>query len=100
MPSVLVQSEPGGYRTMIKARDHVVTADEPIEDGGLNAGPTPTELLAGALGACIVITSQLYAQRKNWPLESISVVITFERINAVDYPDYQGAAPFVHQFHE
>jgi len=54
-------------------------ADEPVEDGGQNKGFAPGELLASALGACTCITLRMYADRKEWPLDSVTVTVSYER---------------------
>lgn len=64
-----------GYRTHIQIRDHEIIGDEPTDVGGSDTGPTPTELLAGALGACTAMTLRMYAKTKQWPLEGIEVEI-------------------------
>jgi putative redox protein len=64
-----------GYRTHIRIRDHEIIGDEPTDVGGSDTGPTPTELLAGALGACTAMTLRMYAKTKQWPLEGIEVEI-------------------------
>ena len=56
-----------------------VVADEPFEDGEQNMGFAPGELLASALGACSCITMRMYADRKQWPLESVTITVTYER---------------------
>lgn len=86
-----------GYRTDIHVRNHVVHADEPLDAGGSDTAPTPTELLLGALGSCIAITARLYAARKGWPLEGVEVALDVERFAGKDYQAYAGDAAFVHE---
>jgi len=89
-----------GYQTAIKIRQHTVIADELLSDGGTDTGPTPMELLLGTAGACIAVTVRAYAQRKGWPLESVSVDLDMERIKREDYPAYKGEAAFIHEIRE
>ena len=57
----------------VRIRDHVVAADEPQEAGGDDTGPSPQELLAGALAACTAVTMEMYAQRKGWDVGPVEV---------------------------
>ncbi|MBZ0281580.1 MAG: OsmC family protein [Anaerolineae bacterium] len=89
-----------GYRTAIHIRHHTIIADEPVQDGGTDTGPTPMEMLLGTAGACIAVTTKAYAQRKGWPLEGVSVELEMERIRREDYPAYTGEAAFIHNIRE
>ena len=64
--------------------DHTLITDEPSEAGGEDAGPDPYTLLLAALGSCISMTVTLYAKRKNWPLERVTVRLRQQRIHAED----------------
>ncbi|WP_416864215.1 MAG: alpha/beta fold hydrolase [Imperialibacter sp.] len=63
------------FATQIQAGKHSFTADEPENVGGLDTGPSPYQLLMGALAACTVITLRMYADRKKWPLNEVLVHI-------------------------
>ncbi|MHA6769426.1 OsmC family protein [Sphingobium ummariense] len=63
------------YRTQIEVGGHVLAADEPAALGGQGAGPAPYDLLLASLGACTAITLRMYADRKEWPLESLDVAL-------------------------
>jgi putative redox protein len=58
--------------------------DEPLSVGGSGAGPDPYTMLMAALGGCINMTVTLYARRKGWPLERVSVRLRQQRIHAED----------------
>ena len=61
-----------------------LTTDEPVQFGGDGAGPDPYTLLLAALGSCISMTVTLYARRKGWPVERVSVRLRQERVHAKD----------------
>ena len=63
---------------------HRLTADEPVKAGGTDTGPSPYDLLCAALGACTSMTLALYAGRKQWPLESVTVRLRHAKIHAAD----------------
>jgi uncharacterized OsmC-like protein len=79
--SVTVTHVPGTtYQTRIDTGDLALIGDEPIEAGGDGLGPNPYELLLAALGQCTVLTILLYARRKGWPVEGVSVRANHERL--------------------
>jgi putative redox protein len=57
----------------VKVRRHTITADEPRESGGEDAGPSPQELLAASLASCTAITVEMYAKRKGWNITGLAV---------------------------
>lgn len=59
----------------ISTSSHEFIADEPVKLGGENAGPTPDELLASALGACTAITLRMYINHKKIAVEDIHVEV-------------------------
>ncbi|MEJ2238827.1 MAG: bifunctional alpha/beta hydrolase/OsmC family protein [Gemmatimonadales bacterium] len=63
----------------IYSDDHYWLADEPKQMGGDNLGPDPYEHLLAALGACTSMTIRMYANRKKWTLEDVSVHLTHTR---------------------
>lgn len=75
---VLAQTDEEPYLTQIQAGDFQLLADEPKDMGGQNLGPNPYELLASSLAACTNMTLRMYADRKQWPLESIRVHVDYD----------------------
>ena len=91
MAKVVVRSQ-DGLRQEITAGRHRLVADEPAEAGGADAGPDPYALLLAALGACTSITLRLYARRKGWPLEEVTVELEHAKVHAQDCTDCEGEA--------
>ena len=81
---VVVETKEGKFAQWVTAGAHHWVADEPERIGGEDAGPSPYDMLLGALGACTTMTLQMYARRKNWPLEHVKVHLTHERLYAKD----------------
>ncbi len=75
---VVVKTE-DTYTTQVKIGDHNFIADEPEKVGGNNFGPNPYELLMASLGACTTMTLRMYANRKKWDLQAITVHLNHEK---------------------
>ena len=70
--------ENGTLRHDVEIREHMVTADEPEENGGDDTGPSPQELLAASLASCTAITIEMYAKRKGWQIGDVKVDVNYE----------------------
>jgi len=84
MADVIVTSLANLQNEVRYGENHILITDEPLEAGGEDAGPDPYTLLLAALGSCISMTTTLYARRKGWPLEGVTVRLRQERIHAQD----------------
>jgi putative redox protein len=60
-------------------REHGYVLDEPEDDGGADEGPSPTRMLLAALAGCTAITVEMYAERKGWDLDGLSVEAEVEK---------------------
>jgi putative redox protein len=62
-------------RHIVHVRNHLISADGSVEEGGDDAGPSPHDLYDAALGACKALTVVWYAKRKAIPVRDIEVSI-------------------------
>lgn len=75
--TITVSERPGGkYTNDVKSSRHHLYADEPLDYGSADMGPSPFEYVAAGLGACTSITLRMYADRKGWPAGKISVDVS------------------------
>jgi len=81
---LVTETRASKFQQTIRAGRHTLTADEPVAAGGLDSGPNPYDLLLAGLGACTSMTLRLYADRKQLPLERVSVKLAHSRIHAED----------------
>ena len=82
-----MRGDASGFAQEIVVGPHRLTADEPIEVGGKDTGPSPYDLLLAALGSCTSMTVAWYARTKKWPLESVTVNLRHSKIHAADCRD-------------
>jgi len=84
---VIVKGDASGFAQEIAVGPHRLIADEPVEVGGKDTGPSPYDLLLAALGSCTSMTVAMYARTKKWPLESVTVNLRHAKIHAADCRD-------------
>jgi uncharacterized OsmC-like protein len=81
---VVVRGSASGFAQEIHAGRHRIVADEPVSAGGTDTGLSPYDLLLAALGSCTSMTVGIYARRKSWPLEEVTVHLRHSKIHATD----------------
>src|SRR4051794_25285790 len=86
-PFAVIAHSSAGYAIDVRAGSYSLRADEPVENGGTGTGPSPYDLLLAALGSCTAMTLRIYAKRKNWPLEDVTVKLRHSRVWAQDCAD-------------
>src|SRR5262245_12274702 len=82
--SVTVHGSAAGFAQGIVIGRHRLTGDEPLSFGGADTGPDPYGFLLAALGSCMSITVAMYARRKQWPLDAVTVRLRHSKIHAAD----------------
>ena len=82
--AVIVEGSGAAFAQAIEVNGHHLIGDEPVAAGGSDTGPNPYDYLLAALGTCTSMTLGVYARRKQWPLESVRVLLRHSRIHAED----------------
>ncbi len=73
------QTNHDSLTTEVIADGHYLLADEPKDLGGNNLGPSPYGLLSASLASCTTLTLQMYARRKEWNLETVTVHVNHSK---------------------
>ena len=81
---VIIWGDGNGFAQQIVAGSHRLRGDEPESAGGSDIGPSPYDLLLAALSCCTSMTVGMYARKKNWPLERVTVWLRHSKIYATD----------------
>lgn len=63
----------GGARFDVISGTHVVTTDQPVEDGGTDDGMSPVELFLGSLASCVGYFAARYCARHQIPCDGFTV---------------------------
>lgn len=71
----VIRDQSLAMRHIVHVRNHLISVDGTVEEGGEDAGPSPHDLYDAALGACKALTLVWYAKRKGIPVEDIQVTV-------------------------
>lgn len=77
MSDIFVRHEQGD-RFTISVRGHEITIDQPLEDGGDDTGPTPSELFVASLAGCVGYFARRFFARHGIPTDGLGVHATYE----------------------
>ena len=86
------EADPKGFLQDVQnGPHHHALADEPRAYGGTDQGMSPYGFVSAGLGACTSMTIRMYARRKGWPLNHVSVDVTHDKVHAQDAGDQGGS---------
>jgi putative redox protein len=69
-----------GLKFSVDARSHKVICDQPLENGGQDAGMTPPEFMLGSLGACAEFYAVQYLRSRKIDDAGVEVTVTAEKL--------------------
>lgn len=64
-----------GFEARVETRGHVIAVDEPLEDGGTDAGVMPTDLLAASIASCFCLALAFTAGKRGRELPGLQVAV-------------------------
>jgi putative redox protein len=64
-----------GFEARVETRGHVIAVDEPLEDGGTDAGVMPTDLLAASIASCFCLALAFAAGKRGRELPGLQVAV-------------------------
>jgi len=67
-----------GDRFAIEIRGHTITVDQPLDAGGTDTAPTPTELFIAGLASCVSFYARRYLARHDLSAEGLTVTADYE----------------------
>lgn len=68
------------FKFNIEARNHSVICDQPLENGGEDAGMTPPEFLLASLGACAEFYAVQYLRTRKLDDSGVEVTVSAEKL--------------------
>ncbi|HEY8102833.1 MAG TPA: OsmC family protein [Burkholderiaceae bacterium] len=71
----VIRDQSLAMRHIVHVRNHIISVDGTVEEGGSDAGPSPHDLYDAAIGSCKALTVIWYAKRKGIPVEDVQVSV-------------------------
>jgi putative redox protein len=68
------------FKFSVEARSHTVICDQPVDNGGDDAGMTPPEFLLGSLGTCAEFYAVQYLRVRKLEDRGVEVTVTAEKL--------------------
>jgi uncharacterized OsmC-like protein len=75
---LITVTKKAGPEFAIGVRGHEVISDMSEKEGGQDAGPSPAELFAGSLGACVAMLVQRYCENHGYVDGEVGLSMTLE----------------------
>src|SRR5690242_7653186 len=72
----------GAARFEVSARGHRVVCDQPVENGGADAGMTPPEFLLASLATCAGYYAAQYLNTRKLSTEGLKVAVSAQKAQA------------------
>jgi uncharacterized OsmC-like protein len=69
----------GGVQFEANARGHQVVCDQPLDNGGADAGMSPPEFLLASLGTCAAFYAAQYLRTRSLPADGLQVRVSAEK---------------------
>ena len=76
MMAIAVRSV-GRDRLHIEVRGHQLFTDQPVDEGGDDSAPTPTELFVAGLAACVAFYAERFMRRHGLSADGLNVTCAY-----------------------
>jgi uncharacterized OsmC-like protein len=78
MEATVIRAVPqGGDRLLMTVRGHALYSDQPVEGGGEDTAPTPTEIFLAGLAGCIAFYAGRFLRRNGLTTEGLAVMCQY-----------------------
>ena len=78
MSGKITVTHQGNDRFAIDVRGHTITIDQPVDMGGEDTAPTPTELFVASLASCVAFYARRYLARHDLPTTGLRVTGAYD----------------------